>query len=232
MDQAEALLACTGLRKILAGRPPSKAEIVRSVNLEPLLKRLVTDYLQGRRVHPEPEGNIDLPAKLPEDSHDAMGGLDPEVAVGYGIAAGRALQYLNNLIPKRALPSLTEKTADRTASEKAQMRRVLQAVNNPLGVLGDVASMTDDQIAALKAVYPTMWSALGLASSEAMADVDRELSSREERVLGRLLGVAVGDVQSIQTMYRQEEKEQRTGGAGGGPAGPEMATATQTLAAK
>lgn len=229
MDQAEALLAVTGLRRVLDGVPPTKEDLARSIDLEKELKSTIVSYLRGKRKGAAIVQNIDLPPSLPEDAHNAVDGLHSDVAVGYGIAAARALTYLNTLVQQRSLPGLTAKVADRTAGEKSLLRRAMQAVEDPIGVLGDIGSLSDDQIETMKNCFPTMWSDLGMQAAEAMAKVNKTLSSREEQKIGRLMGVSVGDVNSIQALYAQDKAEKQAQGQT--PEMAEMGTATQKIAA-
>lgn len=217
IDPAEALLAATGLRQVLAGKPPTRAQVARSIDLEQELEAAVLGYLRGRRGSAPRVDDVELPSALPEASHGAVEGLEPQVALGYGLAAGRALTYLGQLAPRRPLPGLTAKTADRSETERAHLRRAQAVVEDPVGVLGDLGALSDDEAECLRAVYPTLWSALGLAAAQALAKHDREPTSRQEQVLGRVMGVTVADVGSIQSLY--DDKQQAGGGGGAGPPG-------------
>lgn len=241
IEPAEALLAATGLRRVLAGKPPSRADVARSIDLEKELQAAVADYLRGRH-RPQPRlEDLELPNSLPEASHGAVEGLEPQVAVGYGLVAARALAYLNQLVPRRPLPGLGEKFAGRSQAERARLRRAQAVVEDPVGVLGDLGALSDDEVECLRAVYPTLWSALGLAAAQALAEHKREPTSRQERALGRIMGVTVADVPSIQALYDQEEQGQGGGGGGGGggagggqqvPETPETSTPFQRAAAR
>lgn len=233
IEQAEALLAATGLGQVLGGKAPTHAQLTRSTRLEDELLELMVGYLQGRRqgatAAPLPE---ELPPGLPPDAHGAVEGLAPEVATGYGLAASRALAYLNTLAPRRKLPGLASRTgqprlADRSASEGAELRRAWAVVEDPLGVLGDLEAVTEDQLAALRAAYPALWSELGLKAAEGMAQVDRDLTQREERTLGRLMGVAPTDVEDLQALHKPPEAKQ--GAPAGQPQGQTVASPVQQM---
>lgn len=235
VEQAEALLAATGLARVLAGKAPTRAQLARSTKLDDELVEAVVGYLQGRRssaaAAPLP---AELPADLPPDAHGAVEGLAPDVATSYGLVAARALAFLNGLVPRRSLPGLASRTgqprlADRTASEGSALRRAWAVVEDPLGVLADLDAVTADQLAALQGVYPTIWSSLGLQATEAMARVDRDLTQREERTLGRLMGVAQADVEDLQALHQPPQ-----GGGGQAPSGdpgpgPSLASPVQEL---
>ena len=220
VEQAEALLAATGLAQVLEGKPASRQQLARSTRLEDELEEALVGYLQGRHSAPTPPPMPDeLPPGLPPDAHGAVEGLAPEVATGYGLAAARALNYLGQLAPRRKLPSLGNRTgqprlADRTATERAELRRAWAVLQDPVGTLGDLDAVTEDQLEALRVAYPTLWAHLSLAAAEAMAKVDRDLTQREERTLGRLMGVAPADVQDLQAMHQPPE-----GGGGKQPSG-------------
>lgn len=235
IDPAEALLAVTGLRRVLAGKPPTKGDVGRSIDLEKELKEAVGAYLRGRRSPPPRVQELDLPSSLPEAAHGAVDGLDPQVALGYGLAAARALTYLRQLATRRRMLGLTERFASRSETERAQLRRAQAVVEDPVGVLGNLGALSDDEVQALRAVYPTLWSALGLAAGQALADHDQQPTSRQERVLGRIMGVTVTDVASIQSLYDQEQQAADGGGGGGGgqvPETTETATPFQRAAAR
>ena len=228
-EQAEALLAVTGLSQVLEGRAPAKAQLARSTQLDEELLAAVAGYLAGKRSAPAPgELPAELPPALPPDAHGAIGGLDPEVATGYALAAARALTYLNGLAPRRKLPGLRPRLADRAAAEQAELRRAAAVVQDPIGVLGDLDAVTQDQLEALRAVYPTLWSALGLQATEAMAAANRDLTQREERTIGRLLGVAAADVQDLQALHQPPESGPQGGGEGG-EGRPTLASPVQQL---
>jgi hypothetical protein len=231
IDPAESLLACTGLGQVLAGKPPAPADVSRSLSLEEDLRDAVRSYLRGRKRAPGAVRPLQLPPSLPETAHGAVRGLDPQVAILYGMAAARALAYLNALVPARALPGLRQRMAERTAAEATTMRRCTAAIEDPLGVLGDIDGLAEDQIATLRAVYPTLVSELALCAAEAMADEDRDLTGRQERALGRLLGVAPPDVSTLQQLHRHEEGKGKAAQAGGGPS-PGLATPLQELSGK
>lgn len=230
IDQAEALLACTGLGQVLAGKPPTPADVARSISLEDDLRSAVRSYLRGRHTFPKARSPLELPPSLPEAAHGAVRGLDPQVAILYGMAAARALAYLNQLVPPRALPGLRQRMAERTAAEATSLRRCTAAVEDPLGLLNDIDGLAEDQVATLRAVYPTLVSELALCAAEAMADVDRDLTGRQERALGRLLGVAPPDVSALQQLHRHEEQKQSAKQGGG--KSPGLATPLQELSGK
>jgi hypothetical protein len=231
IDPAESLLACTGLAQVLLGKPPTPADVGRSIALPDELRDAVKAYLHGRRKPPRSVLALVLPPTLPIDAHGAVRGLDAQVAVLYGLCAARALAYLNQLVPRRALPGLRARLADRTDAEKTTMRRCTQAVEDPLSVLGDIDGLAEDQVATLRAVYPTLVSELGLCAAEAMADADKDLTGRQERALGRLLGVAPPDVSALQQLHRHEEQKGKAPAAGQA-ASPGLATPLQELAGK
>jgi hypothetical protein len=231
IDQAEALLAATGLRQVLAGQPPTPADVDRSISLEGELRDAVKSYLRGRKRAPAAVRLFELPPTLPLDAHGAVRGLDPQVAILYGMAAARALAYLNALCPPRSLPGLRQRFAERTEAEHTSMRRCTAAVEDPVSLLGDIDGLAEDQIATLRAVYPTLVSELALCAAEAMADVNKDLTDRQERALGRLLGVAPPDVSVLQQLHRHEEAKQSTPKPAGGPS-PGLATPLQELSGK
>lgn len=232
IEQGEALLAAGGLRRVLDGKAPTAPQVARSARLEDEARAAVESYLDGKHTAPPVIQGVDFPDELPEDAHGAVGELDGDVAVGYALAADRALEYLRNLVPRRPIPGLRARLADRNAGEKATLRRAWQVLEHPIETLRDLGAVSEDQIAAYQAVYPSLWSALGLVASEAMAKANRDLSNREERALGRILGVSVSDVASLQKLHAPE-KVQTQGGAPPAdepPAG--LATPMQELAAK
>ena len=230
VDQGEAILAATGLRQVLAGRAPTRQQVSRSTELEDEAKAAVLGYLAGRRKAPAAVSDVDVPAELPEDAHGAVGDLDPVVAVAYTLAASRALAYLGDLAPLRQLPGLVKKLAGRNGTEMSAMRRAWQVVEDPIAVLGDLAALSDDQIGALKGVYPTLWASVGLQAGLALAEADRELSDRQERAIGRLMGISVGDAAAFQELHRAPEAP-KGGGGSPAPAG-DVTTPFQRVAAQ
>jgi hypothetical protein len=235
-DQAEALLACTGLGQVLAGTPPTRDQLTRSTQLDEELLAAVVAYLGGGRSSAPPATAMpaELPPDLPPDAHGAVTGLDQDVATGYGLAAARALAYLNGLAPRRKLPGLASRTgqprlADRSGSEGAELRRAWQVVEGPLAVLGDLDAVTEDQLEALRYVYPTLWSGLGLQAAEGMAEVDRDLTQREERTLGRLMGTSTDDVEDLQALHKPPKGGEQQGAPPGDGAGPDLASPVQQL---
>lgn len=234
-DQADALLACTGLAQVLAGTPPTREQLARSTQLDDELLAAMVGYLGGHRRSSGAGAAMpaELPPDLPPDAHGAVAGLDQDVATAYGLVAARALAYLNTLAPRRKLPGLASRTgqprlADRSASEGAELRRAWQVVEDPLAVLGDLDAVTEDQLEALKNAYPTLWAGLGTVAAEGMAQADRDLTQREERTLGRLMGIPAEDVQDLQALHQPPQGGPKAAPAGG-DGGPDLASPVQQL---
>jgi hypothetical protein len=228
-EQAEALLACTGLAQVLAGAPATREQLTRSTLLDEELLAVVVSYLGGHRSGAAAAAMpAELPPDLPPDAHGAVAGLDQDVATGYGLAAARALAYLGSLAPRRKLPGLRARLADRSASEGAELRRAWQVVEDPLAVLGDLDAVTEDQLEALHNVYPSLWSTLAIQAAEGMAQVDRDLTQREERTLGRLMGAPVEDVADLQALHQPPKGEQPAAPPDGG-GGSDLASPVQAL---
>lgn len=215
VDPGEALLACGGVAKVLRGERPDKEQARRSTLVEDELREAVIAFLKGKRGRAPKVREADFTAELPEDAHEAIDGLEGDTAVSYGIAAGRALKYLNGLEPQRPLPGLQDKMSAPNGAERAAKRRVLTVLEDPIGTLNDLSSVTDDQLQAMQAVYPTLYAALGLAATEAMADVDKELTSKQERAIGKILGVATADVGAFQQLHAHAQQQEQGGGGGG-----------------
>lgn len=229
IEQGEALLAATGLRRVLSGKPPTKQDVERSIRLEDDMRDAVAAYLKGKKADRPAFQDYDLPGQLPADASGAVGKMVPEAAAGFGLAAARALAYLNSILKPRAVPGLGVKVASTPGAERAMLRRAKQAIESPVGVLADIDGLTIDHVTAIKAAYPTLFAALGLAAGEATAAAGRALTTREERAIGRLQAVQVADVASVQALHRAEKAAPRTGGRGAMEHAP-MATPLQRIA--
>jgi hypothetical protein len=232
LDPGEAILVVTGLRRVLRGKRPTLEQLARSAKVEDELKAAVLGYLQGKRTAAPDPPDEEVPPEMPEDAHSAVEGLDPQVAMGYSLAAGRALQAIRQAVPRRVLAGLRDRPAQATETERARRRRAWAVVENPMAVLGDLRAMSDDQVTVLQTVYPTLWSALGLAAGEALAVHNKDPDSRQERVLGRLMGIQVADVAALQDLHAQPEKQSGGPSAGGGPQTTNVQTPSQKLAAQ
>jgi hypothetical protein len=100
----------------------------------------------------------------------------PDVAAQAGVVAGRAVSYLQSILPAPTVSSSNLLTGNRQLPlsdlELSQFARSLQAVEDPLSIAEDLAEgrLNMDAMRAIQAVYPRLYEDMGNAVMEEMLE--------------------------------------------------------------
>lgn len=178
----DALLAVTGVRAILGGKPKritvadkDKAEMLPR-EIRRACRRFLDDPQGKPRAVPsqkpfdyqkaldsitaviaEETGDPSVSQKHVEAIMNAFRGQDNELAVQYANAAKRVLLYLQSVMPVRVETMMARSySLDPSDAEVARFRRAFDIANDPLVVLRDMeyGMLIPDQVTHLKAMYP------------------------------------------------------------------------------
>jgi len=187
-------------------------------------------YQSGRGAEP-PEVDTSwaaqLPDAVPESSSVAVEGIPEDAILSFTVAAARALNYLRGLLPERRRPGLVAQSFGLSAAERAQLRRAATAIEDPIGLLAHVDGLSTDHVDALRAVYPTLYGALGPLVGTAIAEHAQSLTGRQDASLSRLLGIQQSGLDLL--------KAPEAAAPGGRPPAaepPDLVTSTQRIASQ
>jgi hypothetical protein len=206
IPRAEALLAVVGVDPFFGDGPiritaPQRHEAERlGVTIRKQLKRFVGGTEWDR--------STEMPAFKYRDALHALTGsfdpsrladkiakIDPEDSQELLMSAGRAVEYLRNVLPKRSRPTpLGPEPVDPSDADRSAFRRAYAVCNRPLVVLEDLneGTLARDEMRTLDAVYPGIYEAIKAALFEVLTDYKAahpkgELAHRRSKQLSVLL---------------------------------------------
>lgn len=142
----------------------------------------------------------------------------PEQAMMLGNAKGRVSQYLNSLRPAKNLPKAAFDDDHDMAGPERQYKRVADMALSPLAILNRVkdGSVTGDEVAHYKALYPELHDALSKKMTERMmqSQLDEERPHyRTRQGMSTFLGSPVDscmtqpNVAAAQMAFRQQKAQ-------------------------
>lgn len=225
------LFGVVGLRRVLApgALRITKEEFDRAVKLEPELRQVVRDFLDGKTsAEPLPEYDHGDVTKLLFQSLDEAA-LEDDLRQFKGNpsgddfikAASDAATFLKTKAPRRyRITWGGPKAVPPSQAELLPWRRYLETVGNPLWAIRQLLAGTlgRDHIEALSAVWPDVLSsvrrAVEIAKADKLeADSEWQPTRRVARQLAVLLekdqGAPADLVQAFQNAFLQERKEQQ-----------------------
>lgn len=238
LPAGEALLAVIGARAFLGPEPfrltqdhRAKAGRLRATAAKELRRFLTSQEFDKER--PNPEFDYQEALRLlsedpqPLDVANKLTG-DPEEGADLLVAAGNALEYLRQTLPKRTRSTLTgPKPVKPSDTDVSRFRRSWSVLNDPMVVLADLNEgvLVRDQVRALEAAFPALYDAIkqelqvalsNLAGSRKDAEVSRARAKLlDVLMLSRSWDQALADEQ--QRSFVEADAEQASGG--GAPSG-------------
>lgn len=230
-DDAELLVAATSLLPFLEGHPkPLSAEDAEAAARIPvLIRKSVRHYLAGKDlvVHEVPAFDYEqlldgLTKTIDVDAIEKLiDGLpeDSEFRVNYASDVQRVVAFLQGALPINARDSLAGAVNHRPNSlDLARFRRQWLVAESPLVVLNHLndGKLQDDEVAALKALYPTIYQLILKEVTEAIIDRKAENKGfrptrKQEAALGTLLqrDQDPGLTQAVQTVFAQAQQQKQ-----------------------
>jgi hypothetical protein len=251
----EALLAAIGVDALLSPEPLRVTAETRreagklGATIRKDLRRFLT-AAEFDRDRPLPAFKyreaLELLTEQLDASHIAekLGALKDEAEkMALDVAAGAALAYLRQLLPRRARQTSTgPQTVDPNMADLSAFRRAHAVVNRPLLVLEDLneGALASDQMDAIAAVYPSIYDVIRQEVFLALADIKAkrprfELSTKKDKQLQVLLQTRTWNAElarDMQKAFAEVEAAAQSGG-GGAPSGPSpMDTPTRRIEAR
>lgn len=158
-------------------------------------------------------------ANLPALSRHA-----PQTAAALTGAATRAQQYLAQALPKDPNPPSMFPGSPKWSPSDAEVQRyalVKRSVEEPLSILDDMkaGTLTDDQVKAVAAVYPQLYSKMQAVALEEISNSVRPPNYQQRLQLSKLLGQNVDPSQGMLAQL-QAPVAPELGGSGAGPKAP------------
>jgi hypothetical protein len=141
---------------------------------------------------------VDNPEKLQKRAimnTEGLAVIAPETASATATVLARAVTFLNSKLPPHLqnFDGLAALSRDQEVSdmELSKFRRYVQAIETPMALLDDLAdgSATIDQVEAVKAVYPDIYSRIVDKTYEYIGSQKEQLPYAKRVQLGTLLGV-------------------------------------------
>jgi hypothetical protein len=155
------------------------------------------------------------------------GALDPRLQDSVVQKTIKAAQFLYAKAPKTpaTLPLDSQKKWRPTASEVAKWNRYARAVQNPTGIIRDMASgtLTKEGVEAVKTVYPEIYAKISQTALSMAAEKIDKLSYRDKLMLSLLLGQPLThslSPQSIQMLQSTAPAEAQSSPGQGTPKAP------------
>lgn len=235
IDPGELLFAKVLMPDFLAGRGPTKWDFRDPEGVAAKVADGLKAYLRGKAEPPaeiDTRWAFDLPTEVPESAAASTERLPDDVVIGFSMTAQNALTYLRDLIPERPIVGLVKRRAVMNHAERATVRRAAAAIEDPIGRLASPELLSQDGVAAIAAVYPSLYSELLLMVGEAIQALGRPLRAREEAALSKLIGAPVQSLGVLkgpdQTQAGTDPNPRRPRGTP--PKEPEIQTSTQRVA--
>lgn len=230
-NDTEFLVAATSLLPFLEGHPkPLSADDAElAARIPTLIRKSIRHYIDGEDlvVHQVPDFDYDqlldgltkthgvdeiekLIEGLPEDS---------ELRVSYASDVQRVVAYLQGALPINTRDSLSGTVNHRPNSlDLSRFRRAWLVAESPLVVLNHLndGKLQDDEVAAVKAMYPTTYQLVLKEVTEAIIDRKAErkgfrLTRKQEAALGTLLqrDQDPGLTQAVQAVFTQAQQQKQ-----------------------
>ena len=161
---------------------------------------------------------------------EALGVHAPAVSAAVMSTHQRAVAFLHEKAPKAPTPALEVPALKRpykhSDGEVSKFARYMRAVENPAGVLEDMASgtVTNEAVEALKAVYPATYEDMREQLLARLAEHGSALDYRQRLSLGLMLEVPADEslqpatLARLQAMHARGEPERKPRRPG--PQGP------------
>lgn len=193
IPRSESLLAVVGVAPFFADEPIRfTADMRRDAERLPVtirkeLRRFVTsDAFDRERPLPEFAYKKAL-GQLTESMDpvrlaDRIAKLDPDDSQELLVGAGRAVEFLKAILPKRTrMTPLGPEPVEPSAADVSAFRRAYGVCNRPMVVLEDLneGSLARDQMRALEAVYPGLYDAIKEATFEALTQLKTDKPKAE-----------------------------------------------------
>lgn len=182
--EVESLLAAIGMDAILSARPSlHKYQLQEAANLPKEMRRRVLAFIASDTFDPAndlPKFDYDKVSslvkaeKLDDRQATALHAAVPDrqLAHDIGLRAELILSWAKKALPRDMEPTpIGVRPAEPSPSALADFRRVWQVALDPMSVLDDMddGSLADDQVAALKELYPAIYDELKQAIFDAVA---------------------------------------------------------------
>jgi hypothetical protein len=183
--------------------------------------------------------NPDLMAAKVNSSLSGIQEIDPELTKAIVSKTVPVFQAVNNILeqarPERdqLQPFIQDETSLPGKQDADQAMRMASAALDPMSAVENAASGHGDPqaIAAVKQLYPRLWSRMTFAMTELLSQITDRLSSTARQEVADWLGVPVDRATSMDFARRAQEAYKRQGGpqASGqqGPGNPEPTRTAQ-----